>query len=166
MNRLSLLVKARETAEYFVNKKFKYSQGVANSWAGAKKKKVSNCASYVCYCLQQLGILKPGQLFYCNRNGTVAYKGAGTKAAISKRYRLIKVNKLPRNYKNKLKPGDICFYRLHTNIFAGINENNKMVWWDAGKASTNTKKAGGTYKKIHRIINSSQKILYVLRWKG
>ena len=91
MNRLSLLVKARETAEYFVNKKFKYSQGVANSWAGAKKKKVSNCASYVCYCLQQLGILKPGQLFYCNRNGTVVYKGAGTKAAISKRYRLIKV---------------------------------------------------------------------------
>ena len=68
--------------------------------------------------------------------------------------------------KNKLKPGDICFYRLHTNIFAGINENNKMVWWDAGKASTNTKKAGGIYKKIHRIINSNQKILYVLRWKG
>ena len=68
--------------------------------------------------------------------------------------------------KNKLKPGDICFYRLHTNIFAGINEMNKMVWWDAGKASTNTNKAGGTYIKIHRIINSSQKILYVLRWKG
>mgnify|MGYP001491108573 CR=1 FL=1 len=118
MDRLSLLVKARETAEYFVDKKFKYSQGVANSWAGAKKKKVSNCASYVCYCLQQLGILKPGQLFYCNRNGTVVYKGTGTKAAISKRYRLIKVNKLPWDYKNKLKPGDICFYRLHTNIFA------------------------------------------------
>ena len=31
MNRLSLLVKARETAEYFTDKKFKYSQGVANS---------------------------------------------------------------------------------------------------------------------------------------
>ena len=84
MDRLSLLVKAKETAEYFTDKKFKYSQGVANSWAGAKKKKVSNCASYVCYCLQQLGILKPGQLFYCNRNGTVIYKGAGTKTAISK----------------------------------------------------------------------------------
>ena len=123
MDRLSLLVKAKETAEYFTDKKFKYSQGVANSWAGAKKKKVSNCASYVCYCLQQLGILKPGQLFYCNRNGTVIYKGAGTKTAISKRYRLIKVNKLPRDYKNKLKPGDICFYRLHTNIFAGVTIN-------------------------------------------
>lgn len=116
MDRLSLLVKAKEMAEYFTDKKFKYSQNVANSWAGAKKKKVSNCASYVCYCLQQLGILKPGQLFYCNRNGRVVYKGAGTKAAISKRYRLIKVNKLPRDYKSKLKPGDICFYRLHTNI--------------------------------------------------
>ena len=42
MDRLSLLVKAKETAEYFVDKKFKYSQNVANSWAGAKKKKVSN----------------------------------------------------------------------------------------------------------------------------
>ena len=41
MNRLSLLVKARETAEYFTDKKFKYSQSVANSWAGAKKKKVT-----------------------------------------------------------------------------------------------------------------------------
>lgn len=39
MDRLSLLVKAKETAEYFVDKKFKYSQNVANSWAGAKKKK-------------------------------------------------------------------------------------------------------------------------------
>ena len=106
-------------------------------------------------CLLYTSILKPGQLFYCNRNGTVVYKGTGTKAAISKRYRLIKVNKLPRDYKNKLKPGDICFYRLHTNIFAGINESNKMVWWDAGKASTNTKKAGGTYKKIHRVITVS-----------
>lgn len=51
MDRLSLLVKAKETAEYFTDKKFKYSQNVANSWAGAKKKKVSNCASFVCYCL-------------------------------------------------------------------------------------------------------------------
>ena len=83
-----------------------------------------------------------------------------------KHYKLITVNKLPRDYKSKLKPGDICFYRLHTNIFAGVNDDNKMVWWDAGKASTNTKKAGGTYKKIHRIINGNQKILYVLRWKG
>ena len=36
MDRLSLLVKAKETAEYFTDKKFKYSQNVANSWAGAK----------------------------------------------------------------------------------------------------------------------------------
>ena len=49
MDRLSLLVKAKETAEYFVDKKFKYSQNVANSWAGAKKKKVSNCV--VCMLL-------------------------------------------------------------------------------------------------------------------
>ena len=33
MDRLSLLVKAKETAEYFTDKKFKYSQSVANSWA-------------------------------------------------------------------------------------------------------------------------------------
>lgn len=165
MDRLSLLVKARETADYFINKKFKYSQDVANSWTNAKKKKVSNCASFVCYCLQQLKILKAGQLFYCNKKGDVVWKGAGTKAAMLKHYKLITVNKLPRDYKHKLKPGDICFYRLHTNIFAGINSDNKMVWWDAGKASTNTGKAGGIYKNIHRIINGNQKILYILRWR-
>lgn len=31
MDRLSLLVRAKETAEYFTDKKFKYSQNVANS---------------------------------------------------------------------------------------------------------------------------------------
>lgn len=92
MDRLSLLVKAKETAEYFVDKKFKYSQNVANSWAGAKKKKVSNCASFVCYCLQQLGILKAGQMFYCNKSGNIVWKGTGTKTAMLKHYKLITVN--------------------------------------------------------------------------
>lgn len=45
MNRLSLLVKARETAEYFVNKKFKYSQGVANSWEGARACRVEHACA-------------------------------------------------------------------------------------------------------------------------
>lgn len=166
MDRLSLLVKAKEIANYMENHKWKYSQSVANSWAGAKKKKVSNCASYVCYCLQQLNLLKAGQLFYCNKNSQVIFKGTGTKSQILKHYKLVKVEKTPDQYKDKLLPGDICFYRLHTNIFAGINEDKKMVWWDAGKAGTNTKKTNGIFDNIHRIINSKQKIVYILRWKG
>ena len=85
---------------------------------------------------------------------------------ILKHYKLIKVDKTPAQYKEKLLPGDICFYRLHTNIFAGVNNKGKMVWWDAGKAGTNTKKPNGIFNNIHRIINSKQKIVFILRWKG
>ena len=165
MGRLSLLVKAKEIANYIQEHKWRYSQNVSNTWGGAKKKKISNCASYVCYCLQELKLLKPGQLFYCNKKSQLVFKGTGTKAQILKHYKLIKVGKTPAQYKEKLLPGDICFYRLHTNIFAGVNEKEKMVWWDAGKAGTNTKKTNGIFNNIHRIINSNQKIVFILRWK-
>ena len=63
-----------------------------------------------------------------------------------------------------MKPGDICFFRLHTNIYAGSNEKG-MIWWDAGKSATNTGKSGGTFTKIHRARKPSQKINYILRLK-
>ena len=165
MDRLSLLVKARTTAKYIINHKFIYSQNVESSWSAAKEKKKCNCSAFVCYCLQQLGILKKGQMLYGNRSSGITYRGAGTKRQIKKYYKIIKVGKTPAEYKDKMKPGDICLYRLHTNIFAGINKDNEMIWWDAGKASTATKKDGGTYKDIHRSINSGQKITYILRYK-
>lgn len=165
MDRLSLLVKARTTADYITNHKFVYSQDVEATWDRAKEKKKCNCSAYVCYCLQQLGILKKGQLLYGNRSSGITYRGAGTKRQIKKYYKIIKVGKTPAEYKDKMKPGDICLYRLHTNIFAGINKKGEMIWWDAGKKATNTGKDGGTYKNIHRKINGGQKITYILRYK-
>ena len=113
-----------------------------------------------------MGLLKPGQLLYGNSKGSITYRGTGTKKKILKKYRLINVGKTPAEYEEKLKPGDICFFNLHTNIFAGTNAKGQMIWWDAGKKATNTGKDGGTYNNIHRSINISQKINFILRWKG
>lgn len=166
MDRLSLLVEAKKVSEYLIEHKFIYSQNVKGTWSKAKEAKKSNCSAFVCYCLQNLGLLKPGQLLYGNSKGSITYRGTGTKKKILKKYRLINVGKTPAEYEEKLKPGDICFFNLHTNIFAGINAKGQMIWWDAGKKATNTKKDGGTYNDIHRSINISQKINFILRWKG
>lgn len=167
MDNLTLLVKAREMAQYMIDHKFKYSNSnVRTNWADAKKTKITNCSASVCYCLQEMGVLKKNQRFWGNSNDSITYLGTNTKATILKHYELIKVGKRPKDYKKHLRAGDICFYHLHTNIFAGINKEGKMIFWDFGKASTDTKKSGGTFCNIHRAENPSQKITYILRYKG
>ena len=95
MDRLSLLVEAKKVSEHLIKHKFIYSQNVKGTWSKAKEAKKSNCSAFVCYCLQNLGLLKPGQLLYGNSKGSITYRGTGTKKKILKKYRLIKVGKTP-----------------------------------------------------------------------
>ena len=82
MDGLSLLVEAKKVSEYLIKHKFIYSQNVKGTWSKAKEAKKSNCSAFACYCLQNLGLLKPGQLLYGNSKGSITYRGTGTKKKI------------------------------------------------------------------------------------
>ena len=166
MDYLTLLVKAKEIANYMIDHKFKYNnKGVKNSWSDAKKAKITNCSSGVSYCLQEMGVLKSTQRIWGNVNDSITYHGVGTKSRILKYYEVIKIGKRPKDCVDSLRAGDICFYNNHTNIFAGVNKDHEMIFWDFGSASTDTKSEGGTFCNIHRAENPKKKITYIMRFK-
>ena len=135
--------------------KFKYQvSGNATSWSTAQKKKTSNCATYVSYCLQRMGLLKAGQVFWCN-NGKVKYKGKGTEEQLKKVAKITHPKKAPK--KCGLKKGDICGYSnpAHTQVFAGW-KNGNALWYSFGPSDIGKKlpRKRGSYntKKIDTII--------------
>ena len=96
MDALNILVKAKEVVAYMQDHKFRYSNSnTSTTWSGAKKKKTSNCAGFVCYCLQELGILNKGQTFYCNSKNKIVYRGTGTENRVKKKFQIIKAGKKP-----------------------------------------------------------------------
>lgn len=162
----NILVNAKAYADYYETHKFKYkNNSIKTTWPGAKKVKYSNCMAYVSYILQACKLLKSGQMIYCNGKSQIVYKGTGTRAQVKKNFTIIKVNRTPTEYKAKMKPGDICMFKSHTCIYAGSNDKG-MIWWDAGKSATSTKKAGGTYVNIHRAQKfRGRDIKWILRAK-
>lgn len=134
-------------------KKFKYQvSGNATSWTTAQKKKTSNCATYVSYCLQRMGKLKAGQVFY-NSKGKVHYKGKGTEAQLKKVAKIIKCGKTPK--KAGLKPGDICGYSdpAHTQVFAGW-KNGNALWYSFGPSDIGKKLPRKRGKYNTKIIDT------------
>lgn len=154
-NATKLRRKAAAVFDVMTKLKFKYKAGGnATSWAVAKKKKTSNCATYVSYTLQVMGLLKPGQVFWCN-DGKVKTKGFGTMKQLKKIATITHPNKSPK--KAGIKKGDICGYSNppHTQIFAGW-KNGNALWYSFGGSDVGKKlpRKRGKYntKKIDTII--------------
>ena len=149
---------ARKTFKDMKELGFKYS-ATGNSWFWSKaikqKHLTSNCATYVCYALQRMGLLKEGQVFWCN-DGKVKYKGDGTKEQLHKVAAISYPKKPPK--KCALKRGDICGYSnpAHTQIFFRYDNNGNALWYSYGPSDVNKKlpRKRGNYntKKIDTII--------------
>lgn len=154
-NSSKILKKAKTTFAEMTKLKFKYSvSGNATSWARAKKKRTSNCATYVSYVLQRMKLLKAGQVFYGSK-GALHFKGKGTEKQLKKVAKITKVNASPK--KAGAKKGDICTYShpAHTQIFAGW-KNGNALWYSFGGSDVGKKlpRKRGKYntKKIDYII--------------
>ena len=135
--------------------KFKYQvSGNATSWSTAQKKKTSNCATFVFYTLQRMGLLDSRQGFY-NSKGKVHYIGKGTEEQLKKISNIISCGKKPKQA--GLKQGDICGYSdpAHTQIFYGW-KNGNALWFSYGPSDIGKKlpRKRGSYntKKIDTII--------------
>ena len=163
--RTQLKRKVAETLAYMNAHHFKYSlsyKKCGTSWKQAKKTKRSNCATMISYAMQQMGFLKPRQIFWINGT-SIHCVGSGCKAQIKKNFRISHPKKSPKGA--KVKPGYVCGYRSnpHTQMFVkykAYKENGKKVkrplWYswgpnDVGKKQPRRKKSYDT-KKIMTVM--------------
>ena len=145
-----ILSKAQELGKMMVEEKWVYSNtDLKGSLAAAEQSaKRTNCAHGVCLVLQEVGLLKKGQIFFGNKSGELSCNGTVRKQ-IEKGFDIIKTG----GKKSKdldLKPGDICLFKGHTNIYAGKDENGKTFWYDFGRDQTKDKKPGSVFVKSVR----------------
>ena len=145
-----ILSKAQEIGKMMVEEKWVYSNtDLKGSLVAAEQSaKRTNCAHGVCLVLQEVGLLKKGQIFFGNKSGELSCNGTVRKQ-IEKGFDIIKTG----GKKSKdldLKPGDICLFKGHTNIYAGKDENGKTYWYDFGRDQTKDKKPGSVFVKSVR----------------
>ena len=147
-----ILSKAQELGKMMVEEKWVYSNtDLKGSLAAAEQSaKRTNCAHGVCLVLQEIGLLKKGQIFFGNKSGELSCNGTVRKQ-IEKGFDIIKIKTGGKKSKDlDLKPGDICLFKGHTNIYAGKDENGKTYWYDFGRDQTKDKKPGSVFVKSVR----------------
>lgn len=114
----------------------------AKSLSAALKSKKTNCATFVSYALQEIGVLPKGKYIWLDKkihgNGKAAIK---KKASIS--YPKVKPSKAG------LKPGDICGFanKPHTMVYAGKGKDGHPLWYSAGGSDVKPKNLGPKRKQ-------------------
>lgn len=143
---------------YAYTHKFKYDHSYKNcgtSWAQIKKTRKMNCHLMVNMALQLMGVLKPGQIFWCNGTA-IKCRGTGTAKAVKKAFTISHPKKGPSGA--SLLQADICGYssNAHTQVYAGRNAAKKPVWYswgpsDVGKKEPRRRKAYDTKKIMTKM---------------
>ena len=141
----------KDMAKKLKTKGFSYgNSSVKGSYASAlSSNKKFNCAVYVSWTLQQMGILPEGKTFWCSIDGGHA-SGFTYMNNHPERYTIIKTKSLDINNKkgkNKsmkellkagvLKKGDICGFYIegrapHTAVYAGNTSAGNAKWYSGG----------------------------------
>lgn len=148
---------------------FHYSvNGGKGSYRKSKeKRRVTNCAIYVSWALQDAGIIKKGQVFWIDKGGAIRGK---RKTCITKNNKLKILHPHKKAKHAGLKKGDICGWdsHIHTAVYAGRNAKGRTLWYSAGRdggVKKNGKwyfKAGKTKAKV-RAARYDGKIATVIR---
>lgn len=139
--------------------------------ARAQQKRVSNCAHFVNLCMQQFGTLPQNYGFYSDPNANLVFKPLHLPSetvvmeTVNKYYEVIKVGGKKPGELN-LKPGDICCYKSHMNVYAGKNSKGVMTWYDFARSATSDgKENSGSFVRIMKTGNSSTLVYTILRLK-
>lgn len=148
---------------------FHYSvNGGKGSYRKSKeKRRVTNCAIYVSWALQDAGIIKKGQVFWIDKGGAIRGK---RKICITKNNKLKILHPHKKAKHAGLKKGDICGWdsHIHTAVYAGRDAKGRTLWYSAGRdggVKKNGKwyfKAGKTKAKV-RAARYDGKIATVIR---
>ena len=146
---------------------WKYSNsGQKGNFTDARKSAhVTNCALAISWCMQEFGTLKKNQSFYSDWDGNIHCSSAVRKR-IDKYYDVINVGGKSNANGVNLKPGDICLWNIHVNVYAG-QEGGKKIWYDFSRGCVSDKKPNsGNYVKYIRKGNIGQTLYKVLRLKN
>ena len=148
---------------------FHYSvNGGKGSYRKSKeKRRVTNCAIYVSWALQDAGIIKKGQVFWIDKGGAIRGK---RKTCITKNNKLKILHPHKTAKHAGLKNGEICGWdsHIHTAVYAGRDAKGRTLWYSAGRdggVKKNGKwyfKAGKTKAKV-RAARYDGKIATVIR---
>lgn len=149
-NRTKLLRKMAELLAYMNSHGFTYLNNYKKcgmSWKAAKKTKKSNCATVVSWAAQEIGLLKPGQIFWI-AGTTIECRGKGCKTMVKKHFTI----KHPKKVASKvtLKAGYVVGYSpYHTQVYVKKNKDGKPMWYSYGKHDPNKKqpRRKATYDK-------------------
>ena len=141
------------------------NSNLKNTFEEARKKaRKTNCAMYVAWCMQEFGTLKEGQYFYSNWDGKLTCSST-VRERLEKYYDICQIGK---DFSEKdLKPGDICLWKGHTNVYAGKDGQGKRLWYDLGHNQTSDNKAdSGPFVRGIRVGNMGwTELTTVLRLK-
>lgn len=156
-------------AENLDKEGFRYSvNGGKGSYRRSKEtRRVTNCALYVSWALQDAGIVKKGQVFWIDKGGAIRGK---RKTCITKNSKLKVLHPHKKAKHAGLKKGDICGWdsHIHTAVYAGRDAKGRTLWYSAGRdggVKKNGKwyfKAGKTKAKV-RAARYDGKIATVIR---
>lgn len=148
---------------------FHYSvNGGKGSYRRSKEtRRVTNCALYVSWALQDAGIINKGQVFWIDKGGAIRGK---RKTCITKNSKLKVLHPHKKAKHAGLKKGDICGWdsHIHTAVYAGRDSKGRTLWYSAGRdggVKKNGKwyfKAGKTKAKV-RAARYDGKIATVIR---
>lgn len=138
-NDLELLQTVKKVAGQMVENEFIYStSGVGKSLEDAiDGNHHGDCAHLVCWSLQDMGILTEKQTFYSKKDGSLSCKkDSKVYKALEKKATIIKIDPIKGSdqeaLKKVLKAGDICCYKLHMNVVAGVNKKGNVIYYDGG----------------------------------
>ena len=152
-----LLQSLKKIAEKLKKKpmKWKNSPGTSTLAQSLKKCRI-NCACYVSYGLQDIGVLSKGKTLWLDTK--IHGKGA---TQIKKKAKVAYPKKVPA--KAGLKKGDICgFHKApHTMVYAGKDKAGHLLWYSAGGSDVKPKTYGPKRKKHYE----NKKVMVRIRLK-
>lgn len=125
-----------------ISAKVKYSNSSpCTSLSSCLKKKRTNCATFVSFGLQKIGVLPKGKYIWLS----TAVHGSGA-STIKKKANVT----YPKKTWSKagLKKGDICGFanKPHTMVYAGKNKSGKPLWYSCGGSDIKAKNLGAKRK--------------------
>ena len=140
-----LLAALKTNAAKMIKAHVRYSANHAcKSLASALKNKRTNCATFVSFGLQSIGVLPKGKYIWLDKK----IHGSGS-SRIRKKAKIAYPRK---SWKYaKLKKGDICGFanKPHTMVYAGKSKHGYPLWYSAGGSDVKAKNYGPKRKKSY-----------------
>ena len=140
-----LLKELKIVAQKLIKAGVKYNaNNPCTSLSSALKHKRTNCATFISFGLQEIGVLPKGKYIWLDTK----IHGSGS-SRIRKKAKIAYPRK---SWKYaKLKKGDICGFanKPHTMVYAGKSKSGYPLWYSAGGSDVKAKNYGPKRKKSY-----------------